>query len=137
MPWWLSLVLVPLAQLVLALFVSSLVVMLVGEDPIKALKFLITGAVGSNVGLSYTLYYTTNLIFTGLAVAVAFQIREQPYAQQKQQAKAQAINIAPGLMGGPLKLTDSLQVFINGLGFEKRLRGAVFIEFVHAPVCSL
>lgn len=72
LPWFISVVLVPIIQLLLALFVSSLVVLMVGENPLTALKYLIIGSVGSADALSYTLYYTTNLIFTGLAVAVAF-----------------------------------------------------------------
>ncbi len=72
LPWTISVIAVPLMQLFLALFVSSLVVLLVGENPIDALYYLITGSVGSDDALSYTLYYTTNLIFTGVGVAVAF-----------------------------------------------------------------
>lgn len=72
LPWAISAVAIPLTQLFLALLVSSLVVLMVGENPIEAIKYLIIGSVGSAEGWSYTLYYTTNLIFTGLAVAVAF-----------------------------------------------------------------
>lgn len=72
LPWAISMVAVPMMQLLLALFVSSLVVLLVGENPIDALKYLIYGSVGYAEAWSYTLYYTSNLIFTGLAVAVAF-----------------------------------------------------------------
>lgn len=72
LPWAISAVAIPLTQLFLALLVSSLVVLVVGENPIEAIKYLIIGSVGSAEGWSYTLYYTTNLIFTGLAVAVAF-----------------------------------------------------------------
>ncbi len=72
LPWVISIVLIPIMQLMLALFVSSLVVLAVGENPVDALKFLVVGSVGSAEAVSYTLYYTTNLIFTGLAVAIAF-----------------------------------------------------------------
>ena len=34
---------------------------------------MVRGAVGSTYGWGYTLYYATNFVFTGLAVAVAFQ----------------------------------------------------------------
>ncbi len=71
LPWVVSVVIVPLVQLFLALLVSSLIVLLVGENPLDALRYLVRGSVGSPEALSYTLYYTTNLIFTGLAVAVA------------------------------------------------------------------
>lgn len=71
LPWAVSVIAVPLMQLMLALLVSSLIVLLVGENPLDALHYLVRGSVGSPEALSYTLYYTTNLIFTGLAVAIA------------------------------------------------------------------
>ncbi|MTI14608.1 ABC transporter permease [Sansalvadorimonas verongulae] len=71
-PRWVRIGLIPLLQLVLALAVSSLVVLMIGEDPIRAFKIMIQGAISTEFGgLSNTLYYTTNFIFTGLAVAVA------------------------------------------------------------------
>ena len=45
---------------------------IIGVDPLQALKLLVLGAVGSSEAIGYTLYYATNFIFTGLAVAVAF-----------------------------------------------------------------
>ena len=45
---------------------------IIGVDPLHALRLLVVGAVGSSESIGYTLYYTTNFIFTGLAVAVAF-----------------------------------------------------------------
>jgi len=71
-PRWVSLGLVPLVQVVLAFAVSGLVVLLTGESPLEALQLLFTGAFGYQQGWGYTLYYATNFIFTGLAVAVAF-----------------------------------------------------------------
>ena len=52
--------------------VAGLVVLLVGENPFRAAVILVEGAFGSGTGIAYTLYYATNFIFTGLAVAVAF-----------------------------------------------------------------
>ena len=72
-PTWLTAVAIPAIQLVLALAVASLVVLTVGENPIDAFRFMLTGALNLEFGgLHNTLYYTTNFIFTGLAVAVAF-----------------------------------------------------------------
>lgn len=71
-PRWADLVLIPLLNLSLALFVSGLVVMFIGEDPFEAIKVLVLGALGSDEAIGFTLYYATNFIFTGLAVAVAF-----------------------------------------------------------------
>ena len=44
---------------------------LIGENPLEALRLLIKGAFGDGEGIGFTLYYATNFIFTGLAVAVA------------------------------------------------------------------
>ena len=46
--------------------------LLVGENPLRAAVILVKGAFGSGQNIAYTLYYATNFIFTGLAVAVAF-----------------------------------------------------------------
>lgn len=74
LPKWADVVLIPLLNLFLALFVSGLVVLFIGKDPIEAVKVMMQGAFGK-YGIGYTLYYTTNFIFTGLAVAVAFHAR--------------------------------------------------------------
>ncbi|MFD2177525.1 ABC transporter permease [Veronia pacifica] len=72
-PGWVRVLLVPLLQLLLALVISSFVVLLVGESPIDAFGVMINGALNLEYGgLHNTLYYATNFIFTGLAVAVAF-----------------------------------------------------------------
>ena len=75
MPKWADIALIPFINLVLALLVSGLVVALIGEDPFEAMSIMVKGAVGSTYGWGYTLYYATNFIFTGLAVAVAFHAR--------------------------------------------------------------
>jgi len=72
MPRWLEIGVIPLINLILALFVAGLIILLIGENPIDAVGFMITGAFGYAEGIGYTLYYTTNFIFTGLAVAIAF-----------------------------------------------------------------
>ena len=72
LPRWADVALLPAVCLVVALLVSAAVVALVGQNPVQVLAALVQGAFGSARGLSYTLYYTTSFIFTGLAVAVAF-----------------------------------------------------------------
>ncbi|HHS88941.1 MAG TPA: ABC transporter permease [Rhodobacteraceae bacterium] len=62
-------------NLVLAFIASGLVVWAIGENPFDAIYFMVKGALGSTSGIGYTLYYATNYIFTGLAVAVAFHAR--------------------------------------------------------------
>ncbi|MEM7668336.1 MAG: ABC transporter permease, partial [Pseudomonadota bacterium] len=73
LPRWAELGLIPLLNLTLAFLVAGGVVALIGEDPFRALSVMIQGAFIFDGGLGYTLYYTTNFIFTGLAVSVAFK----------------------------------------------------------------
>ncbi|HYC02371.1 MAG TPA: ABC transporter permease [Azospirillaceae bacterium] len=72
LPRWVSLALLPAINIACALLASGLVILAIGEDPLAALGYLVTGALGSATGIGYTLYYATSLIFTGLAVALAF-----------------------------------------------------------------
>lgn len=72
LPAWADYGLIPLINLAVAFLVAGLVVMLVGENPIRAAVILVDGALGRGQNIAYTLYYATSFIFTGLAVAVAF-----------------------------------------------------------------
>ena len=72
LPRWADVGLLPLVNLVLALCVSGLVVLAVGENPLRAIGVMARGAFLYEGSLGYTLYYTTNFVFTGLAVSVAF-----------------------------------------------------------------
>ena len=65
----------PVINLLVAFLVAGMVVLLVGENPFHAAAVLVEGAFGSGQNIAYTLYYATNFIFTGLAVAVAFHCR--------------------------------------------------------------
>jgi simple sugar transport system permease protein len=71
LPRWADVGLLPLVNLGMALVVAGIVVALIGQNPLDVLKLLVHGAFGSARGFSYTLYYATTFIFTGLAVAVA------------------------------------------------------------------
>lgn len=72
LPRWADLILLPLINLCAAFFICGIVVWLIGENPLNALSVMIKGAFYYPGSLGYTLYYTTNFIFTGLAVATAF-----------------------------------------------------------------
>ncbi len=72
LPRWMDVALLPAVNLAIALLVAGGVVLLVGFKPEQVLTLLIKGAFGSQAGISYTLYYATTFVFTGLAVAVAF-----------------------------------------------------------------
>ncbi len=72
LPAWINVLLLPLLNLALALAVSALVFIAVDVNPLDAAQLMIEGALGYQEGVGYTLYYATNFIFTGLAVAIAF-----------------------------------------------------------------
>ncbi|PZO82515.1 MAG: sugar ABC transporter permease [Mesorhizobium amorphae] len=72
LPAWADYGLIPLINLLVAFMVAGLVVLIVGENPLRAAAILVEGAFGRGQSIAYTLYYATNFIFTGLAVAVAF-----------------------------------------------------------------
>jgi len=72
LPRWIEWGLLPLVNLALALGVCSAVLAVVGLPPQQVFTMLFKGAFGSAAGWSYTLFYATTFVFTGLAVAVAF-----------------------------------------------------------------
>jgi ABC-type uncharacterized transport system permease subunit len=72
LPRWADLVVLPVVNLAVALLVAGAMVWLVGQNPMEVITVLVHGAFGTTRGLSYTLYYATTFVFTGLAVAVAF-----------------------------------------------------------------
>jgi general nucleoside transport system permease protein len=72
MPPWADAFLVPLISLIIAFVISGLVILAIGQSPWEAMKIMVVGGVGSAYAWGYTLYYATNFMFTGLAVAVAF-----------------------------------------------------------------
>lgn len=72
LPRWADLLLLPVVCLAVALLAAAGVVALVGQNPVEVIAVLVHGAFGTARGFSYTLYYATTFVFTGLAVAVAF-----------------------------------------------------------------
>ena len=68
----LSVFILPVLNILTAFVVTTLLFLLIGVDPVEAAQLMIHGAFGYQEGIGYTLFYTTNFIFTGLAVAVAF-----------------------------------------------------------------
>ena len=80
--------LITTVNLLLAFIISGLVIWSVGEDPWFALKTMLYGAFGYDEGIGYTLYYTTNFIFTGLAFAIAFHCRLSILAQKDRPTSA-------------------------------------------------
>jgi simple sugar transport system permease protein len=63
----------PLIAVVAAFIVGGVIVWLVGDSPMLVYELFFSSVFGSTDGVGYTLFYATPLIFTGLAVAVAFK----------------------------------------------------------------
>ena len=63
----------PLAAVLAAFVAGSFLVLAVGDSPLATYQLLIGSAFTWPDGIGYTLFYATPLIFTGLAVAVAFR----------------------------------------------------------------
>jgi general nucleoside transport system permease protein len=63
----------PLIAVVAAFLVGGIIVWMVGDSPLLVYELFFTSAFGTVDGIGYTLFYATPLIFTGLAVAVAFK----------------------------------------------------------------
>jgi simple sugar transport system permease protein len=63
----------PLIAVVAAFIVGGILILIIGDNPIEAYRLLFGSAFSWPVGIGYTLFYATPLIFTGLAVLVAFR----------------------------------------------------------------
>ncbi|MGV8833587.1 MAG: ABC transporter permease [Devosia sp.] len=72
LPRWVDVALLPLLNVVLAFLIGGIVVVMVGQNPLEAVGIMLYGAFGYGSGFGYTLYYTTDFIFAGLAVSVAY-----------------------------------------------------------------
>jgi simple sugar transport system permease protein len=66
-------VLWPLLAVIAAFVVGGVIVLLIGDNPFVAYYHMIGNSFGSLNDIGYTLFIATPLIFTGLAVAVAFR----------------------------------------------------------------
>jgi len=65
--------LVPLLAIITAIVLGSVIIIIVGGNPILAYRGLIEGSIGSAKALSETAVWATPYIFAGLAVALAFK----------------------------------------------------------------
>jgi general nucleoside transport system permease protein len=72
LPRWVEIGVIPVTNVAIAFLIAGLIVLAIGASPLAALRILVYGAFGYPEAIGYTLYYATNFIFTGLAVAIAF-----------------------------------------------------------------
>lgn len=63
----------PLIAVIAAFVIGGILILIIGDNPIEAYRLLLGSALSWPDGIGYTLFYATPLIFTGLAVLVAFR----------------------------------------------------------------
>src|SRR5215208_6209246 len=63
----------PVIAVLVAFVVGGVIVWVIGDNPFEVYGLLLGSALTWPDGIGYTLFYATPLIFTGLAVAVAFR----------------------------------------------------------------
>jgi len=63
----------PLIAILISFVIGAVIVLATGENPLAAYAALLAGAVGDPTAVGRTLLNATPLVFTGLAVAVAFR----------------------------------------------------------------
>lgn len=57
----------------ISLFMSTLIIIMAGHNPLEVYDKMITGALGSQFAVASTIRWTTPLLFTGIAAAFAFR----------------------------------------------------------------
>ncbi len=63
----------PMIAVVVSFIIGGIIIVIIGDNPFNAFWIFLESSFGSVKGITETLYYATPLIFTGLAVAVAFR----------------------------------------------------------------
>jgi general nucleoside transport system permease protein len=69
----LSHLLFPVVAVAAAFALGAMLVLAIGDDPVQTYALLVGSAFSWPDGIGYTLFYATPLIFTGLAVAIAYR----------------------------------------------------------------
>ncbi|AGT11499.1 ABC transporter permease [Paracoccus aminophilus] len=102
----------PALALLGTVLVGSLLAMIAGANPLNTFGLIVKGAFGSKFALLETLNRATPLIFTGLAVAVAFRARLWNIGAEAQlyAGAIMAVLLGTGALGAPLVLPISAAV---------------------------
>lgn len=93
----------PVIALALTVLIGSLLAMLAGANPFATLGLILKGAAGSRFAVLETLNRATPLIFTGLAVAVAFRAKLWNIGAEAQlyAGAVMAVLLGTGALGWP------------------------------------
>ena len=112
-PSRLRLIALPVSAVALTVLVASFLALLAGANPFATLGLILEGAAGSKFALLETLNRATPLIFTGLAVAVAFRAKLWNIGAEAQLYAGAVITVLLGT--GALPLPSVLLVPVIGL----------------------
>lgn len=109
-PTWARRLGFPALALLGTIAVGSLLALIAGADPLQTFGLIVKGAVGSKFALLETLNRATPLIFTGLAVAVAFRAKLWNIGAEAQLYAGAIVTVllGTGALGAPMVLPASL-----------------------------
>jgi simple sugar transport system permease protein len=119
----------PALSLVATVGVASFLAMLAGADPFATLGLIIKGAIGSKFAVLETLNRATPLIFTGLAVAVAFRAKLWNIGAEAQLYAGALVTVLVGTqLGLPGPLAILLMALMAIIAGALVLLGPVFLK---------
>ncbi|MDF0598408.1 ABC transporter permease [Psychromarinibacter halotolerans] len=113
----------PALAIVATFAVAALLAMIAGGDPLRVFGEIVKGAVGSKFALLETLNRATPLIFTGLAVAVAFRAKLWNIGAEAQLYAGAVVTVVLGTGA----LTLPAPVLIPVIGLAAALAGALVL----------
>ncbi|WP_425049465.1 ABC transporter permease [Psychromarinibacter sp. S121] len=116
-------VLPPALAIVATFVVAAVLAMIAGGDPLRVFGEIVKGAVGSKFALLETLNRATPLIFTGLAVAVAFRAKLWNIGAEAQLYAGAVVTVVLGTGA----LTLPAPVLLPLIGVAAALAGALVL----------
>jgi simple sugar transport system permease protein len=127
--------LVPLVSVLIALAIASIVIILIGKNPIYAYRVMIVGAFGGAEQLANTIVKMTPLVLTGLAVGFGFRAGIFNIGAEGQMAMgaligsmvAMNVGFLPPFLAIPLSLIFGMlagAIWASIAGFLKAFTGA-------------
>lgn len=120
----------PAAALALTVIIGSLLSLLAGADPFATLGLIVKGAAGSRFAILETLNRATPLIFTGLAIAVAFRARLWNIGAEAQlyAGAVMAVVLGTGALGWPAALLLPAMALAAALAGALTLLGPTILK---------
>lgn len=126
-------ILSPLIAVIAAFAVGAILILLIKDNPFETYRILLANSFGSIKDITSTLFLATPLIFTGLAVAVAFRCGLFNIGAEGQLYTAALATAWVGIkFGGTV-----VKVFENGKQVDKDWSWMSLPGFILVPLCIL